>query len=140
MIHENHFSELLRSKGLKATSGRLLILETLAKNQEPLSVVSLHKLVKRAVDQVTVYRTLEALVASGLVGTVDLRHGHAHYELAVGRKHHHHIICQSCGEIEDVDECDISPFVKKVQKDSKKFGAISEHSLEFFGICKTCSK
>ncbi len=137
---EEHFSNLLKAKGLKVTSGRLDILRVLDGHKEPLSVATLHELVKKKIDQVTVYRTLESLISIGLVSSVDLRHGHAHYELTDGRHHHHHVICQSCGDIEDVEECDMKSISKKVLKDSKKFSHINEHSLEFFGVCNKCSR
>lgn len=140
MNSREHFSQILKAKGLKATPGRILLLEALAKRAEPLSVGTLHSVVKKAVDQVTVYRTLESLVNAGLVAIVDLRHGHAHYELIEGRNHHHHMICVSCGEIEDIENCDISSFSKKALSQSKKFASINDHSLEFFGLCKKCLK
>ncbi len=136
--HKPDFKEVLRQGGYKATPGRVLLLSVLFGEQKPVTVSYLEKKLKNAVDRVTLYRALESMVASGVVREVDFRHGHAHYELQVLRPHHHHIVCTSCGLVEDVD-CNTEPFVKQVAKKAKKFSAIDDHSMEFFGICKACA-
>lgn len=136
-IQRPDFKEVLRQGGYKATSGRVLLLETLFGEQTPVTVSYLEKKLKNAIDKVTLYRALESMVVSGVVREVDFRHGHAHYELKILRKHHHHIVCTNCGAIEDVD-CTTEPFIKQVARKAKKFSSISDHSMEFFGLCKTC--
>ena len=52
----------------------------------------------------TVYRTLELLVNMGVVVKFDVGDSKARYELAMGPKgirHHHHLICTTCGRIID---------------------------------------
>lgn len=132
------FEEVLREGGYKVTPGRVLLLKTLFGEEQPVTVSYLEKKLKNAVDKVTLYRALESMVASGIVREVDFRHGHAHYELEALRKHHHHIVCTNCGLVEDV-ACQTEPFVKQVAKKSKKFTTIADHSMEFFGVCKTCA-
>ena len=51
---------------------------------------------------VTVYRALDLLSGLGLVRRLDLGDG-PRYELA--EDHHHHLICEGCGEITEFDEC-----------------------------------
>src|SRR5437667_10870542 len=46
---------------------------------------------------VTVYRTLAALVREGLAQTVQLDDGLVRYELRDDGRHHHHLVCLSCG-------------------------------------------
>jgi Fur family transcriptional regulator, ferric uptake regulator len=132
------FSAVLRQGGYKATPGRVLLLRTLFSEKEPVTVSYLEKKLRRALDKVTLYRALESMVSSGVVREVDFRHGHAHYELEILRKHHHHIVCTECGLVEDVD-CDTKPFVRQVEKKSKRFSMIESHSMEFFGVCRSCA-
>ncbi|MDB5188280.1 MAG: Fe2+/Zn2+ uptake regulation protein [Candidatus Kaiserbacteria bacterium] len=134
-----NFEEILREGGYKATPGRVLLLKTLFGEEKPVTVSYLEKKLKSAIDKVTLYRALDSMVVSGVVREVDFRHGHAHYELQILRKHHHHIVCTNCALVEDVD-CNTEPFVKQVEKKSKKFDLISDHSTEFFGLCKNCTK
>ena len=57
-------------------------------------------------DQATVYRTIKSLKEKGVIKQIDLRHNHAHYELA-NIAEHHHLICLRCGRIEDVAHCGV---------------------------------
>jgi Fe2+ or Zn2+ uptake regulation protein len=123
---------LLKSKGLKATPARLRVLAALRRGKKPAGV---HDLMERkefaATDIVTVYRVLEAFVAAGIAREVNLRHGHADYELAEG--HHHHAVCESCGRVENIGRCEVDV------RASDAFPVINDHALELFGICRTCA-
>lgn len=131
---------LLHSAGYKATPKRVGLLQVLMRSSEPLTVLQIVSKMRPAMNEVTAYRALEALTNTGLVRRVDLAHGHAHFELNVLKKHHHHLVCTNCGAIEDVEVCDIDVLKKRVLKRSAKFGSIYSHNLEFFGLCKKCSK
>lgn len=139
MKEKPDFKALLKGAGFKATPGRLLLLETLQKEFEPLTVFEIQKRLRNKLNEVTLYRALEAFAATGLVRRVDLNHDHAHYELAVGRAHHDHVVCTSCGTVEDVEGCALVPLEKKALVQSN-FLSIYSHNLEFFGLCQNCSK
>lgn len=129
---------LLKSLGAKVTPGRLKILKVLEKEPKPLTIEELQKKVGKDINGVTLYRNLEALAKAGVVERSDLRHGHAHYELRLGRPHHHHIVCTNCGRIEDIDLAHPSVSEKEVLKRSKEFATVDDYSLEFYGLCKRC--
>ncbi len=133
------FPALLRRSGFKATSSRLLILNTLEKNQSPMSAQNIIDAVDTQMNQVTVYRILKLLKQRGLIKQIDLRHNHAHYEIA-REDEHHHLICVECGRVEDVHGCGVEDTHSLVIKHSKHFAEIKQHALEFYGICKSCSK
>ncbi len=134
------FSDILREHGHRATPGRLSLLQVLHAADAPLAIPEILKRLKGAIDQATIYRALESLSEVGIVRRVDMHHAHAHYELTTGSKHHHHLICKQCGKIEDVKHCDVSAVEAHIIKKSKSFRLIEDHSLEFFGICKTCAR
>ena len=46
---------------------------------------------------------LEALANKNIIRRVDLGHSHTHYEME--KKHHHHVVCTDCGDVEDVVAC-----------------------------------
>jgi Fur family ferric uptake transcriptional regulator len=94
---------------------------------------------KERVDSVTLYRSLETLMEKSLVRPVDLRHGHTDYELVQEGKHHHHIVCEKCGAIEDFEWCPDEALKNKILKNTTNFKKLTDHSLEFFGICKKCA-
>ncbi len=136
---ELDFKALLKAAGFKATPGRLQLLEVLNKESEPLTVLEIQKRLRGKLNEVTLYRALEAFAKAGLVRRVDLNHDHAHYELAAGRKHHDHVVCTNCGTVEDIEGCALAPLEKKALVQSN-FLSIYSHNLEFFGLCRTCSK
>jgi Fur family ferric uptake transcriptional regulator len=130
---------LLKEAGLKATPGRLALLEHLRSQSKPMTIKEIHTGLKGQLDQVSIYRAVEALTEKGIVRRVDLRHPHAHYEMSMGRAHHHHIACSVCGRVEDVEDCETEGLEYRVLKASKQFANIQSHALEFYGVCKACA-
>lgn len=135
---QTHTPELktqLKQLKLKVTPSRMEVLDILTHSKKPISIAGAKELLPQA-DLVTLYRTFETLENLGAVNQVDLRHGHAHYELS-SLKHHHHLICTNCGKLADISKCDTADLDKQALKISD-FGQISSHSLEFYGLCKPC--
>jgi len=83
----------------------------------------------------TVYRTLELLNRLGLVTETDLGGGRVRYHPA-DKGQHHHLVCQSCGQIIDLDESLLTS-VKDVLYGEYKFSADLRH-LAIFGRCGEC--
>ena len=133
-------ADILKEKGYKITQGRISILEIFSKHHIPLKVEDVSKYIKgNKVDVATIYRTLKSFEESEILKRVDLRGDSVYFELN-NNHHHHHLVCKKCGDIEDVDICEIDKLNEKVLKNSSKFKVILEHSLEFFGVCKSCNK
>lgn len=130
---------LLREAGLRATPGRMALIELMAREPFPRTVEDLAHKLKDALNTVTLYRALEALTNAGIVERSDLRHGHAHYELVAGRPHHHHLICRSCDAIEDIEVPHAPKLEREAVKRSRQFSEVVGYSLEFYGTCRRCS-
>ena len=135
----SHFGAILRAGGHKATRGRIALLIALARAGRELTITEIRHRLKKKMDEVTVYRALEALATSGIVRRVDLRHAHAHYELITGKQHHHHLVCTSCGKVEDIAVCGTDRLEKEALARSTAFTKLQDHALEFFGMCKKCT-
>lgn len=135
---DSNFSTLLRQADYRATPGRVTLLKILWYADKPLSVTKIEEKISGALNRVTIYRALEALVSTGIVRRIDLRHDHAHYELADRKKHHHHLICQRCGLVEDFTNCSVARNIERVLQKSDRFSIVREHSLELFGLCHNC--
>lgn len=130
---------LLKNAGFKITDTRRLVLEVFCSTHEPLSIQGVLKKTKRgSINQATAYRIVEAFVAAQILRRVDLQHEHAHYELA-DEDDHHHIICTSCGKVEDVHVHGDEAFKTDLLRKSKEFATITTHALEFYGMCKACA-
>jgi Fe2+ or Zn2+ uptake regulation protein len=130
---------VLRKSGYNATPSRVVILEIFKKSKKPLSALEIMELLPRGADQVTVYRTLKSFKEKGVIKQIDLRHNHAHYELA-NLAEHHHLICLKCGKVEDVHRCGVEAVEASALRSSKHFAEIKQHALEFYGICKACTR
>jgi Fur family ferric uptake transcriptional regulator len=119
----------IRACGYKATPQRLAVLEAVAAEQHQ----SLEGIRARCpgVGMVTVYRTLGLLSGLGLVRRLDLGAG-PRYELA--EDHHHHLVCEGCGEITEFEQCPLDLRGLPAYGDFE----IRAHSLEVYGTCSDC--
>lgn len=130
------FQQKLKSLGLSVTSVRLAVLEALDKN--PHSEAS--SILEAVQDRIhttsiqAVYKNLKALVEHGLVREIKPKGMSALYETRVG-DNHHHLVCRSCGLIEDTDCLDSAPCLTST--DPKGF-KIDEAEIVFWGICPSC--
>lgn len=132
--------DVLREHGFRVTSGRVRLLDVLQKASKPLSIQMILSKRNIGLDQANLYRTLTDLADVGIVKRVDLNTGIAHFEYTPDRPHHHHAICTDCGTVEDTESCSLESLQKDILRDSSKFRSIYSHNLEFFGLCRSCSK
>lgn len=129
-----------RKKKLRMTSGRRGLIQVLSASPVPLSAPEiLHRLrrVGVRVDKTTVYRELERWEKLGLIEKFRLADSEISYELK--REHHHHLVCLNCEKVENVtlDEKKLKMEEARA-RDEKNFLTLN-HSLEFFGLCRTCN-
>ena len=130
---------LLKNKGKSITGVRSAILDILKNSTSPLSPKQILNLITlKKPDLATIYRNLSLMESLGIINSVDLGEGFKRYEMNWPESHRHHIICRSCGKIEDVQECGLQEIEKKI---FRKIGfKIEKHRLEFFGVCAVCRK
>jgi Fur family transcriptional regulator, ferric uptake regulator len=83
----------------------------------------------------TVYRSLEALKLAGAVQVRTLANGESLYTCS--QEDRHHLTCLQCGTSIPIDECPVHELESQLQQ-SHQF-KIFYHTLEFFGLCTTCS-
>lgn len=140
MIPVHDCKKELRDADLKVTPARLGVLEVLEKTDLPVDVSAviayLEKHYVRA-DVVTVFRILKTLTEKGIVRPIQFNEGKLRYEYA-GKPEHHHFVCDNCGTVEDVDDCNVDVLIKQISK--KKGMLVKRHSLEFFGLCVRCKQ
>ncbi len=134
------FKELLQVKGYRVTPLRIALLTFLSHSKKPLTAVDIKNEMTYSMDKVTLYRALEDFTDSKIVAKINLQGTSTYYEFMHKDHHHHHIICEKCGKIEDIKHCEQTNLQKSTLKLSKNFSVINSHSLEFFGLCKFCSK
>ena len=128
----------LREAGLRVTSQRLAVLRALEGRDEAVTAQELHHEFRRgrghAPGLTTVYRTLSALAESGALDTFD-RDGEQAFRLC-GAEHHHHLLCTSCGSVQEVEAREVETWVARV---ARRTGfAVTGHRADVYGVCRAC--
>jgi Fur family ferric uptake transcriptional regulator len=132
------------------TVTRELILDVVSRKKGHLSAEEVFDAVRKqypTVGLVTVYRTLDLLAEMNVLSRHEFGDGRARYEMIRGSKsddHHHHLVCTSCNRVIDYRDFidDEVRLLKKTEAGlSKKFRfMITDHVIEFYGLCEKCQK
>lgn len=88
-----------------------------------------------SVNLATVYRTLDFLHDQRLVVAADVGDGRMVYEIA-GETPHHHLICQNCGQIEELANELVQGMYDVIKK--LYFFTVDMDHLVMFGLCRSC--
>ena len=141
-LHED-VKQRLAVAGHRYTDGRRALVTVLASAQRPLT---LRDIVSRVpeVPQSSAYRNLEALREGGIVVRISAGGDRAHFELTEALLgHHHHLICVSCGTIEDMR----IDGALEAEVDRALIGAAGKagftplrHCLDLYGECAACGQ
>ena len=134
------FEKILSENGLRKTSARLFVLESLSNSDFALSHKDLEEYSPKDLDRVTLYRTLNSFEEKGLVHKVLDEEGTSHFAMCSHKCDHHdhndnhiHFHCQSCKKIYCLDDFD----VKGIEIPTG-FNIINT-DLKIDGLCKSCS-
>ena len=123
------------------TANRRAVVDVLAEADRPLTIAEI--LERRTLAQSSVYRNLVVLEAAGAVHRVVSTDEYARYELAedLTDHHHHHLICASCGVVEDFT---VAPALERTLESAMARVATEtgfqpeRHRLDLVGTCATC--
>lgn len=129
----------LRKAGLKVTLPRVKILQIMESSEtKHLNAEDVYKALIEAGEDVglaTVYRVLTQFETAGLVMRHHFEGGSSIFELT-SIDHHDHIVCQTCGSVEEFFDEVIEDQQEKI---AEKYGfRITDHSMYLYGICKDC--
>ena len=126
----------LRNAGLKATLPRLKIINVF--EQSPVRHMTAEDVYKQLladgldVGLATVYRVLTQFEQAGLLIRHHFETGKAVFELN-DEKHHDHLVCLTCGRVEEFFDSEIE---KRQIKIAKERGfTIHEHALYLYAEC-----
>ena len=133
------FRKYLERRALKLTAERRALFDEVFARHEHLEADELlvrlrarHKKISRA----TIYRTLELLADSGIVGKLRIGESGYRYERLRAGDHHDHLICKECGRVVEFYEQRIEQLQDEV---CERYGFILlDHSHQMRGICRQC--
>ena len=131
------FQQMLRGASLRVTRPRVAVLGAVSRHPhaDTDSVIRAVRAELPEVSHQTVYDSLNALTAAGLVRRIQPSGSVARYESRVG-DNHHHVVCRSCGVIADVD-CAVGEAPCLTASDDLGF-AIDEAEVIYWGLCPEC--
>lgn len=126
----------LKNIGLKATYPRLKILELFERaDVRHLTADDVyHLLLQENMDigLATIYRVLTQFEQAGLLERHHFESGKAIFEIKAGQ-HHDHLVCVTCGRVEEFYDEEIERRQKKIAKD--RGFVIQEHALYLYAEC-----
>jgi Fur family ferric uptake transcriptional regulator len=123
----------------RETKQRGEVLASLA-GGEALSAQELHDRLRHAGSRTglaTVYRSLRMLAEDGVVDVLREDPVQLRYRLC-SVEHHHHLVCESCGRVEEIPECDVSEWASRVAR--RRGFRVRTHRAEILGLCGTCAR
>jgi Fur family transcriptional regulator, ferric uptake regulator len=132
----NEALEGLRSRGVRMTPQREAIVRAVFGARGHVTAEAVHASVRRrmrGVNLTTVYRTLQLLESLGFVDHAHLGHEAATWTPAVGPGHHH-LVCGSCGAVQELPAPILEPFTSSVRRATG-----FEVDLSHFAITGTCA-
>ncbi len=130
----------LRRTGYRVTPQRVIILEALQRQGGHMTAEDIYARVRAEhpyINRSTVYRTLDMLSKENIITVTDLGKGSVHYEMSSDEPHHH-MVCQQCGKVEEVDHALLEPLQNSLLR-KYKFKANIEH-FAIFGLCHKCQE
>lgn len=129
------FETILKQNSVSVTTARKAIFETLLEADQPLKNGEVARRTP-SVDRASVYRTLELFTQLGITETI-IRGWTPLTELAEPFKpHHHHIICDTCGQAEEIENDTLEDVLNLVA--SRHDFKLKKHVVELTGTCKQC--
>lgn len=137
--HATESATRLNSAGLRSTAPRRAVLDAL----QPGGHLDASELYERLRGELpgtslqAVYGVLTALTEAKLLRRITPAGGPARYEARVG-DNHHHLLCTSCGHLEDVP-CVVGAAPCLTPSEDHGF-EIASAEVTFHGLCASCAK
>lgn len=128
----------LRDAGLRVTRPRLAVLGAVEAHPhaDTETVLGAVRADLGQVSHQAVYDVLRVLTDTGLVRRIQPSGSVARYESRVA-DNHHHVVCRTCGAIEDVD-CAVGHTPCLTASDDHGF-VLDEAEVVYWGTCPACT-
>jgi Fur family ferric uptake transcriptional regulator len=143
--------ELLRHGKLRVTSVRMAILRALGNSPVALEAAEVASALHAAgedADRVTVYRTLNSLVDSGIAHRIDpgdriFRFSLTDHGRCTGEHHEHehpHMVCDTCGAVECIMDAEVTIKPRSgAQPPARQKFKVTQQDIMLHGTCDRCA-
>ena len=84
----------------------------------------------------TIYRNLERFIQEGWAENILGQDQVMRFVRCNSKHHHHHLQCEGCGRMVEVDICGVEDSLRQLETSSGF--SITRHQLSLFGLCTEC--
>ena len=88
------------------------------------------------IGRATVFRALDLFTELEVLERIDLPTGDHAYVPCVPQHHHHHMVCDVCGRVTEVEDLGLGAAIDQIQR--RTGWEVESHRLELFGRCPSC--
>lgn len=127
--------KLLKKKGFKTTERRTDILKYFEKEDGYRTAKDLLEFMEvkyKGISFDTLYRNLNLYHEMNILEATELG-GERHFRMKCTKHHHHHFICNECGNTKDIEICPMDEV-----KNALANYEIEDHKFEIYGLCPLC--
>jgi Fur family transcriptional regulator, ferric uptake regulator len=137
MTWAEHATARLGEAGYRSGGSRRKVVELLARESCAVTALQIDRRLEE-VGRASVYRTLEQLEQLHLVQRVEIGGDAAGYERIDPDLHHHHLLCEECGQLAPFASDELEQAIEAISRRSDF--AVAGHDVVLRGTCPTCSK
>jgi Fur family ferric uptake transcriptional regulator len=91
----------------------------------------------RPVARASIYRILEELESLKLITRVEVGQGLARFEAAREEGHHHHMVCDACGQVIPFEDPELERSIQRLAR--RVTFTVAEHDVVLHGACAECA-
>jgi Fur family ferric uptake transcriptional regulator len=91
----------------------------------------------RPVARASIYRILEELEGLKLITRVEVGQGLARFEAAREEGHHHHMVCDACGQVIPFEDPELERSIQRLAQ--RVTFTVAEHDVVLHGACADCA-
>jgi Fur family ferric uptake transcriptional regulator len=138
---ERSARERLREAGYSTGGARDAVVGLLAGEACALSAAEVADRLReggRGIALASVYRALEALGEVGAVQRTDLAEGPSRFEPLRADDHHHHAVCESCGDLTPFEDEELEAALARIAE--RLPHRVSSHDVLLRGRCPECDR
>ncbi|HEY8770391.1 MAG TPA: Fur family transcriptional regulator [Thermoleophilaceae bacterium] len=137
---QDHAQGVLSRAGYRASAPRAAVVGALSELGCSVTAKEIADLLDeqgQSVGLASIYRALDLLDRMRLVNRFEVGEGVARYEPAhPGGEHHHHLVCQSCGNVSAFEDPGLERAIEKLSR--RVDYAIDAHDVTLRGECPAC--
>jgi Fur family ferric uptake transcriptional regulator len=135
-------TETLVTAGYRRGGARAALISLLDDQRCALSAAEIEDTLRegdggRPVARASIYRILEELEALKLITRVEVGQGLARFEAARTEGHHHHMVCDGCGEVIPFEDPDLERSIQQLAR--RVEFTVAEHDVVLHGACGACA-